>query len=313
MRLQTVQIDSFDPDAMDETVTGASFSHIPLAPGRFRADLLTAISGKQILNYGSYNLALHAQGTMPESHLTLGFVLVNREATSLNGFHLDGPALVVMREGSTLDYRLAPGTEWLAFQVTGESLERLGIDPAKLPKTPIGHRSPLSGRLGRELQGAILALQELGAPPPTIAAPESFGKTIFASVMDALQAALQGDGRGGTEARRYHAADYRLVRQALDYIDANITETLQIGMLCSELETNWRSLERAFTRLLGVTPKRYVQLARLARARRLLMQSRQAGLSVGEIAISCGIGHLGRFSQVYRDVFGELPSETLSR
>ena len=123
---------------------------------------------------------------------------------------------------------------------------------------------------------------------------------------------LGGDSAGG-RVPRYRAADYRLLSQATDYINAKMTEPLQIGALCSELGTNWRALEHAFTRLLGVTPKRYLQLARLARARRLLVQSRQSTLTVSEIAYRCGIDHLGRFSQAYKTMYGELPSETRTR
>jgi transcriptional regulator GlxA family with amidase domain len=87
---------------------------------------------------------------------------------------------------------------------------------------------------------------------------------------------------------------------------------LQIGRLCVELNTNWRALEGAFRRLLGITPKRYVQLVRLARTRRLLLQPRNSR-TVAEVAIACGISHLGRFSRAYFTAFGEMPSETLRR
>lgn len=313
MELRNLQIDSFDPGAMDETVKGASLSHVLMAPGRFRAQLLSARAGDQRLDYGSYNLPVHARGGMPESHITLGFVLANRETTSLNGFRLDGPALMVLREGASLDYRLAPGTEWLGFQVTADSLERLGIDPSKLPATPISHYAPQCGRLCGELKAAVAALQALESDRPMIVAPENFGNKLFASVMDGFHAALQGGNSAGSTVPRYRPADYRLLSQVTAYIDANMAQPLQIGAICSEFRTDWRALERAFARLLGVTPKRYLQLARLARARRLLVQSSQSALTISEIAHRCGIDHLSRFSQAYKKLYGELPSATLRR
>jgi AraC-like DNA-binding protein len=245
---------------------------------------------------------------MPANHVTLGFILASGETTSLNGFQLDDSSLVILREGTALDYRLAPGTEWLAFQVTEESLERLGIDPSMLPKTPVSELSPLSGGLKKELKAAIAALQELESLPPTIVEPANFGKKVFASVMDGFHAVLE-DG-ASVRVRPYPATDRRLVRQATEYIDANMSEALQIGALCSELGTNWRSLEHAFARLIGVTPKRYLQLARLSEARRLLLRSRLEGRSISDIAMSCGINHLGRFSRAYCEMFGERPSQT---
>ena len=34
---------------------------------------------------------------------------------------------------------------------------------------------------------------------------------------------------------------------------------------------------------------------------------------VTTIAMACGFAHLGRFAQVYRETYGESPSETLTR
>jgi AraC-like DNA-binding protein len=311
MQLRKVTIDSFDPAAMDETVSGASFSHVLLAPGRFRADLLTATADQQYLDYGSYNLPIHVRGSMPKNHITLGCILTSPETTSLNGFQLNGPSLVVLHEEASLDYRLAPGTQWLAFQVTREALESLGIDPSSLPQEPIDQRSASAGRLVKDARATVNALRQLDAATPTIASAARLATASFSNLMDAFHAALFS--AEGFRFRRHSALDHRLFKEATDLIDANIAETLQIGTLCSELGTNWRSLERAFTRLAGVTPKRYVQLARLAKARRLLMQPHKSNRSVSRIADSCGIVHLGRFSQAYRNYFGELPSETLRR
>ncbi|MCG6859635.1 MAG: helix-turn-helix domain-containing protein [Salaquimonas sp.] len=37
------------------------------------------------------------------------------------------------------------------------------------------------------------------------------------------------------------------------------------------------------------------------------------GQSVTQTALACGFTHLGRFSQLYRATYGELPSKTLHR
>jgi len=311
MQLCKVSIDSFDPAAMDETVSGGSFSHVLLAPGRFRADLLTATADQQHLDYGSYNLPIHVRGSMPKHHITLGCILSSPETASLNGCQLNGPSLVVLHEEASLDYRLAPGTQWLALQVKREALESLGIDPSSLPHDPIDQRSASACRLVKDARATVTALRQLDAAASTIASVDRLAATSLSNLMDAFHAALVP--AEGSRVRRHSAHDHRLFKEATDLIDANIAETLQIGALCSELGTNWRSLERAFTRLAGVTPKRYVQLARLAKARRLLMQPHKAHHSVSRIADSCGIVHLGRFSQAYQDCFGELPSETLRR
>ena len=314
MNVEAVTLDGFDPGAMDETIKQSRMAHVQLAPGRFHGRLLGAESGSQRLDYGHYNLPLHVRGNLPGTHLTLGFVLQNKQSTSLNGYGIEGPTLVVLPEGESLDYRLAPDTKWAAFQTSRESLARLGIDASRLAQTLVsGAKSPHMARLQQVLLEAIACLEEVAAEATEIAAPQQFGHNVFGEVMDAFQAVLDRGHTQGEQLPRRRASDADLVRRATDYIDANLGEMVQIGRLCVELNTNWRALEAAFRRLLGITPKRYVQLVRLARTRRLLLQPRNAGRTVAEIAVACGISHLGRFSRAYYSAFGEMPSATLRR
>ena len=60
-----------------------------------------------------------------------------------------------------------------------------------------------------------------------------------------------------------------------------------------------------------MTPYRYVQLRKLLAARRELRQAPQSAKTVSGVAIKYGFTELGRFSVRYRQMFGDLPSETL--
>ena len=74
-----------------------------------------------------------------------------------------------------------------------------------------------------------------------------------------------------------------------------------------------RSLQRAFRRVLGRSPLRYLKDCRLDAARRDLVSADPAALSVTEVAYRYGFAHLSRFAETYRAEFGERPSETLRR
>ncbi|WP_425338418.1 helix-turn-helix domain-containing protein [Thiorhodococcus minor] len=62
---------------------------------------------------------------------------------------------------------------------------------------------------------------------------------------------------------------------------------------------------------LGTTPSRYILARRLHSAREVLRNARSASVTVA--ALDQGFEHLGRFSQHYQTLFGELPSRTLQR
>ena len=72
-----------------------------------------------------------------------------------------------------------------------------------------------------------------------------------------------------------------------------------------------RTLHNYCQKQLGMSPGRYIKLARLLRARMALLHADPACSSVNAIAIACGFTQLGRFSVDYRQAFGEMPSQTL--
>lgn len=61
-----------------------------------------------------------------------------------------------------------------------------------------------------------------------------------------------------------------------------------------------------FQRQVGTSPKRYLKVARLAKARELLETS---NLSIKEVAAQVGLDHVGRFSHDFRKAYGLTPSQ----
>lgn len=74
-----------------------------------------------------------------------------------------------------------------------------------------------------------------------------------------------------------------------------------------------RTLEIAFVDATGITPGKYLKRLRLNQVRESLAKGSSEVISVTQAALSAGFTHLGRFSADYRQLFGELPSDTLSR
>jgi adenylate cyclase len=73
-----------------------------------------------------------------------------------------------------------------------------------------------------------------------------------------------------------------------------------------------RTLRRHFQIFMGHSPLEFWRRARLAAVRDALLTGGAAD-AVTEIAARHGFTHFGRFSQQYREAYGELPSATLSR
>ena len=57
----------------------------------------------------------------------------------------------------------------------------------------------------------------------------------------------------------------------------------------------------------------YLKQKRLEAARKTLLAAEPSTTSITEVATQWGFCHLGRFARDYRQLFGELPSETIKR
>ncbi|MFV0386402.1 AraC family transcriptional regulator [Paracoccus sp. (in: a-proteobacteria)] len=108
--------------------------------------------------------------------------------------------------------------------------------------------------------------------------------------------------------RADHRARPRAIRQAMNYIHANLSEPITLADIAAAADINVRTLQMGFQRDCGLSPMQVLRNARLDTARYRLM-ARQDAPSVSEAAYSAGFSHLGRFSRDYKDRFGHSPSE----
>jgi transcriptional regulator GlxA family with amidase domain len=72
-----------------------------------------------------------------------------------------------------------------------------------------------------------------------------------------------------------------------------------------------RTLDTAFQEVTGDSPMQFIKRRRLNAARHALSKGETE--SVKSVALDHGFWHLGRFAHEYQNLFGERPSETLSR
>jgi transcriptional regulator GlxA family with amidase domain len=108
--------------------------------------------------------------------------------------------------------------------------------------------------------------------------------------------------------RKEPEARYR----ATSWIDANLTESIGVDNVATAIGVGVRSLQLSFKRILGCSPHEFIMRRRLESARQMLIGASVED-SVTAIATKFDFSELGRFSQRYRDHFGETLSETLGR
>ncbi len=88
---------------------------------------------------------------------------------------------------------------------------------------------------------------------------------------------------------------------------------LEIERLCGELGQSRRTIHHAFRRSLGIGPAAYYRLKRLHALRGRLVAAEPETTRIADLAHSHGFFETGRLAGYYKEIFGELPSETLKR
>jgi AraC family ethanolamine operon transcriptional activator len=84
---------------------------------------------------------------------------------------------------------------------------------------------------------------------------------------------------------------------------------LTVAELCTRLHMTRRTLQNCFHDTLGQSPASYLRSLRLNAVRRALRESPPSA-TVADIAAGWGFWHMGHFSQDYKALFGETPSQT---
>ncbi len=105
-------------------------------------------------------------------------------------------------------------------------------------------------------------------------------------------------------------APSRVVRLAEAYIEANADKPLRLADLSSVTGMSARSVQAAFQKTRGYSPSMFLRERRLAKARQILRNA-PPGATISSVALACGFASHSAFSRLYRERFGEFPSQTL--
>jgi len=133
-------------------------------------------------------------------------------------------------------------------------------------------------------------------------------------LLETLLATLRvADDFESTRSDRTRQAQGLIVKTAEDYAMAQSSDRLYVTDLCKVAAVSERTLEYAFKEIMGLAPVTYLTRLRLHRVRQALLAATQGSTTVTTEALNRGFWHFGEFSRVYKECFGELPSETLRR
>jgi AraC-like DNA-binding protein len=105
----------------------------------------------------------------------------------------------------------------------------------------------------------------------------------------------------------------RVIASVLALMDANQGEPLFIEDLCRATEVSERALRNIFCEYFGVGPMRLLKVRQLHEIRAALLVTQPQHDTVTQVAARFGLFDLSLLARNYKRLFGESPSQTLSR
>lgn len=135
------------------------------------------------------------------------------------------------------------------------------------------------------------------------------GRQMESTLMTGLIEAVPNNYSGVLTSTKLDVAPRKL-RAAETFIRHNLDKPISLAEIADAAGTTPRSLQEVFRKFRETSPLAYWRDMRLDRVRADLVAGQR---SVTEVAMTWGFTHLGRFSEAYRERFGELPSETRAR
>jgi AraC family transcriptional regulator, ethanolamine operon transcriptional activator len=314
---ESILLTEFDPANLAHVVDGAVFEHRRLPGGRPDIRLLQCALPHSMINRGIYSPAVLVNGTFAPDTITFGMMLNQQQPTLLNGSSVRIGTLQFYAEKSEMCYRAWPNATWLAFVISRDRFlefctEQFDGTPA-LPNSGIATIEPKSAAGGLALVKCLRdldrSMRSLGSLPMAARLGESVEKDLLLRIGALLGA--KPPVKPVSDRRQLRLCG-EILRDAMELVERDPEEVLDLQSMAKATSLGPRTLQRMFRAEYGLCPQEWMRVERLNRVREDLMKASDCD-SVTETATRWGFFHLGRFSQYYRNLFGEKPSDTLAR
>jgi AraC-like DNA-binding protein len=188
-------------------------------------------------------------------------------------------------------------------------LEGLLGQPVRAP-IAFNMRLDIDSGLGRQWWTIVQALASDLADINTLQKHPVMAIPLARSLMTGLL--LAADFTGREELDWIEApAQPSVVRRAVAYIDDHAEDPMTLTDIAAAAGIGVRALQHGFQVSLNKSPLTYLRDVRLSRVREDLSRADPETTGVADIAFGRGFSHLGRFAGLYRQVYGESPSQTL--
>ena len=309
------RITSSDIDAQAANLKQWKQVYEQMTPGHFVGSVHElCFSGVQVFRETT-NQAVHESGAPSKGSRAIGVPMRVEGAALFRGQAIDTDALVTLGGDDELDFYTPCGFDILGLVVDECALEAHArqIEHRDIATTFDGKGvlKPDPKRLDefRRLLRSVLQSQDTN---PAALGFRQTQRVLEQSLLRALITVV-ADADDRVSPKLPCPSRHQIVDAAKAYMRSHIDQPITVADLCVELGVSRRTLQYSFQQVLGLNPVRFLRAMRLNGVRRDLKAATPPTGSVLDIAARWGFWHAGHFVTDYKQMFSELPSETLRR
>jgi AraC family transcriptional regulator, ethanolamine operon transcriptional activator len=291
-------------------VNGWEQVYSQLTPGRFESTVMQAQTPDFLFFRETTNRSVAQSGVAPHGFSSLALPFQRPVSGTFQGCRLNGYALWLL--GSAEEFRFytpetlhylgvsipAVDMHALVTAILGEKAEAL------LARNVVPVANEEGERVAIELARFLDAFQQQPGAFDNPVASKRFRDEILSMLLELF------DPQSAEKRDVTHSTYAEIVRRSERILREHAEEPKTVLDLCVALRCSRRTLQTSFQRVANVTPVEYLRALRLNGVRRLLRSTSQDELMVGDAAAQWGFTHPSYFAREYRDLFGELPSQT---
>lgn len=300
-----------DPDHAASALRSGAAKYKLIGNGVFHSESTIVELDALTVQCGSERLARVAHHVLqPDKVAFLGWP--RGPLPVVRGTQMEPGDLMSLGRDTEAYHRSHGSVDYLALLVDASELEHAAIDLAGR-ELSIGSGRVL--RPGDRSMARLLSLlddaRRVARSTPEVFETAEARRALEQALLHATIACLE-DAAPVRELST-HTRRARIMTRFEQVTETHQDRPLHVPELCKLVGVPERTLRKCCQQHLGMSPHQYLLRRRILLARRALLRGDPRGATVTSIANRHGFWELGRFSVLYRSMFGEVPSATLQR
>jgi len=292
-----------DVDQLSHAIKRADLEIYQLESGQFEGTLSKMGNKRHTIDVGRYKKRVLSNATQASGAITFAAIIENSTSCQFKSKQITNTAIACLKEQSETSFDIAKNTTWTLFKTQPKTLESLGFDLSTLTETLITHPDNYISKNILNIKNLITELDQLSFEESILLNEDIIFDRMLSYYID------EYSSTSDYTTMKTGNCDH-LAGKVYDYILSHSSYVPTLEEICLVTGDQARTLQRCFKKRYNLSIWTFQKVHRLHMSRQQFILPLK-DTNVSKVALEHGFTHFSRFSREYKDLFGELPSNTI--